>query len=151
MQEFFSISLFITQHLNRSLGARDGVILSKVSKYRRGLSLEENAHFLLSDLGGSMGIDHEYTKPRNPANTCMNYMQYDFGVFNHQDLSIVSKLRRALSFSNFPWVNCNVAHPMTKEPFFGEPYQVFSIDGMKLVVVSAYGGDFILDAGERYP
>src|SRR5699024_6941955 len=89
--------------------------------------------------------------PRNPAITCMNYMQYDFGVFNHQDLSNVSKLRRALSFSNFPWMNCNVAHPMTKEPFFGEPYQVFSINGMKLVVVSGYGGEFIPEAGERNP
>jgi len=151
MQEFFSISLIITQHLNRSLGARGGVSLSKVSRYRRGLSLEENTHILLSDLGGSMGIDHDYSKPRNPAITCMNYMQYDFGVFNHQDLSNVSKLRRALSFSNFPWMNCNVAHPMTKEPFFGEPYQVFSINGMKLVVVSGYGGEFIPEAGERNP
>ena len=151
MQEFFSISLIITQHLNRSLGGRAGVSLSKVSKYKRGLSLEENTHILLSDLGGSMGIDQDFSKPRNPAITCMNYMHYDFGVFNHQDLSNVSKLRRALSFSNFPWMNCNVAHPMTKEPFFGEPYQVFTINGMKLVVVSGYGGDFIPEEGDRDP
>ncbi|KKK33999.1 hypothetical protein WN59_10395 [Salinicoccus sediminis] len=151
MQEFFSISLIITQHLNRSLGTRAGVSLSKVSKYKRGLALEENTHILLSDLGGSMGIDQDFSQPRNPAITCMNYMQYDFGVFNHQDLSNVSKLRRALSFSNFPWMNCNVAHPMTKEPFFGEPYQMFTINGMKLVVVSGYGGDFIPEEGDRDP
>ncbi len=151
MQEFFSISLIITQHLNRSLGDRQGVSLSKVSRYRRGLSLEENTHILLCDLGGSMGIDQDFSKPRNPVITCMNYMNYDFGVFNYQDLSNVSKLRRALSFSSFPWMNCNVAHPMTKEPFFGEPYNVFNINGMKLVVLSGYGGDFIPEKGDKDP
>lgn len=151
MQEFFSISLIITQHLNRSLGGREGVSLSKVSKYRRGLSLEENTHILLCDLGGSLGIDQDFSKPRNPAITCMNYMKYDFGVFNYQDLTNVSKLRRALSFSNFPWMNCNVAHPMTKEPFFGEPYHVFNINGMKLVVVSGYGGTFIPEEKAKDP
>lgn len=151
MQEFFSISLIITQHLNRSLGGRQGVSLSKVSRYKRGLSHEENTHILLCDLGGSLGIDQDFSKPRNPAITCMNYMMYDFGVFNHQDLSNVSKLRRALSFSSFPWMNCNVTHPMTKEPFFGEPYNVFSINGMKLVVLSGYGGTFIPEEKAKNP
>lgn len=151
MQEFFSISLILTQHLNRSLGGREGVSLSKVSRYKRGLSLEENTHILLCDVGGSLGIDQDFSKPRNPAITSMNYMKYDFGVFNYQDLSNISKLRRALSFSAFPWMNCNVAHPMTKEPFFGEPYNVFNINGMKLVILSGYGGDFIPEEGDKDP
>ncbi|WP_411843676.1 hypothetical protein [Salinicoccus sp. HZC-1] len=151
MQEFFSISLIITQHINRSLGDRQGVSLSKVSRYKRSLSLEENTHILLCDLGGAMGIDQEYSKPRNPSITSMNYMQYNFGVFNHQDLSNVSKLRRALSFSDFPWMNCNVAHPMTKEPFFGEPYNVFIINGMKLVILSGYGGDYLPESEKKEP
>lgn len=151
MQEFFNISLVITQHLNRGLGERPGVTLSKASKYKRSLTLEENNHVLLCDLGGSLGIDQGYSVPRNPAITSMNYMNYDFGVFNHQDLSNISRLRRALSFSDFPWMNCNVTHPMTKEPFFGEPYSIFIINGMKLVILSGYGGSFIPEAEKKEP
>ncbi|WP_020007727.1 hypothetical protein [Salinicoccus albus] len=151
MQEFFNISLIITQHLNRGLGERPGVTLSKVSKYKRSLSAEDNNHVLLCDLGGSLGIDQKSSAPRNPAITAMNYMNYEFGVFNHQDVSNISKLRRALSFSDFPWMNCNVGHPRTKEPFFGEPYRVFIVNGMKLIILGSYGGRFIPEAEKKDP
>ncbi|WP_434120989.1 hypothetical protein [Salinicoccus roseus] len=151
MQEFFSVSLILTQHINRQLGKQPGVTLSKVSRYKRGLSFEENNHILLCDLGGTLGIDMEYIAPRNPSITSMNYMGYDFGVFNHQDMSNISHLRRTMSFSNFPWMNCNITHPMTKEPFFGEPYEIYIINGMKLAILGGYAGSFRPEAEKKRP
>ncbi|MFC3420096.1 hypothetical protein ACFOLA_11450 [Salinicoccus hispanicus] len=151
MQEFFSVSLILTQHINRRLGRQSGVTLSKVSRYKREVALEENHHILLCDLGGTLGIDQEYIAPRNPSITSMNYMGYNFGVFNHQDMSNISHLRRTMSFSKFPWMNCNITHPMTKEPFFGEPYEIYSINGMKLAILGGYGGSFRPEAENENP
>src|SRR5699024_1350867 len=74
------------------------------------------------------------------------YMGYNFAVLNHRDLSNVSKLRRAVGFARYPFMNCNIGHPNTKEPFFGEPYKLIDINGMRLAYVSGYAGEF--DAGE---
>ncbi|GAB3063401.1 hypothetical protein ACFOU0_11360 [Salinicoccus sesuvii] len=151
MQEFFSVSLILTQHINRRLGRQSGVTLSKVSRYKREIALEENHHILLCDLGGTLGIDKTYIAPRNPSITGMNYMDYHFGIFNHQDMSNISHLRRTMSFSKFPWMNCNITHPMTKEPFFGEPYEIYNINGMKLAILGGYGGTFRPEADREHP
>ncbi|MFB9860254.1 hypothetical protein ACFPFV_02430 [Salinicoccus siamensis] len=142
MQEFFSVSLILTQHLGRNLGSAPGVTLSKVAKYRRGLLFEQNHHVILADLGGTIGIDLDYITPRNPAITAMNYMDYGFGVLNHKDMANISRLRRSLSFSKFPWMSCNITHPATKEPFFGEPYEIYRTNGMKLAILGGYAGTY---------
>src|SRR5699024_6831420 len=107
---------------------------------------DDNYHVLLGDMGGTLGIDQELKGRRNPGVTAMNYMGYNFAVLNHRDLSNVSKLRRAVGFARYPFMNCNIGHPNTKEPFFGEPYKLIDINGMRLAYVSGYAGEF--DAGE---
>ncbi|MCD2138725.1 hypothetical protein [Salinicoccus halitifaciens] len=142
MQEFFTVKLILTQHLGGKLGMSDDVSLSKVSRYATSINADDNFHVLLGDLGGTLGIDQELRGRRNPAVTAMNYMGYDFAVLNHRDLSNISKLRRAVGFARYPFLNCNIGHPNTKEPFFGEPYEMIDINGMRLAYVSGYAGPF---------
>ncbi len=146
MQEFFTVKLILTQHLGGKLGITDDVSLSKVSRYAGGINPDDNYHVLLGDMGGTLGIDQELRGRRNPAVTAMNYMGYNFAVLNHRDLSNISKLRRAVGFARYPFMNCNIGHPNTKEPFFGEPYQLIDLNGMRLAYVSGYAGKF--DAGD---
>lgn len=146
MQEFFTVKLILTQHLGGKLGMTDDVSLSKVSRYAGSINPDGNYHVLLGDMGGTLGIDQELRGRRNPAVTAMNYMGYNFAVLNHRDLSNVSKLRRAVGFARYPFMNCNIGHPNTKEPFFGEPYQLIDLNGMRLAYVSGYAGEF--DAGD---
>lgn len=142
MQEFFTVKLILTQHLGGKLGMSEDVSLSKVSRYATTINADDNFHVLLGDLGGTLGIDQELRGRRNPAVTAMNYMGYNFAVLNHRDLSNISKLRRAVGFSRYPFLNCNIGHPNTKEPFFGEPYEMIEINGMRLAYVSGYAGPF---------
>src|SRR5699024_9556216 len=51
-----------------------------------------------------------------------------------------------VGFARYPFMNCNIGHPNTKESFFGEPYQLIDINGMRLAYVSGYAGEF--DAGD---
>lgn len=146
MQEFFTVKLILTQHLGGKLGMSDDVSLSKVSRYAGSINADDNYHVLLGDLGGTLGIDQELKGRRNPGVTAMNYMGYNFAVLNHRDLTNVSKLRRAVGFARYPFLNCNIGHPNTKESFFGEPYKLIDINGMRLAYVSGYAGEF--DAGD---
>ncbi len=142
MQEFFTVKLILTQHLGGKLGMSEDVSLSKVSRYATSINADDNFYVLLGDLGGTLGIDQELRGRRNPSVTAMNYMGYDFAVLNHRDLSNISKLRRAVGFARYPFLNCNIGHPNTKEPFFGEPYEMIDINGMRLAYVSGYAGPF---------
>lgn len=146
MQEFFTIKLILTQHLGGKLGMSSDVSLSKVSRYAASINADDNFHVLLGDMGGTLGIDQELKGRRNPGVTAMNYMGYNFAVLNHRDLSNVSKLRRAVGFARYPFMNCNIGHPNTKESFFGEPYKLIDLNGMRLAYVSGYAGEF--DSGD---
>lgn len=147
MQEFFTVKLILTQHLGGKLGMSSDVSLSKVSRYAGSINPDDNFHVLLGDMGGTLGIDLELKGRRNPGVTAMNYMGYNFAVLNHRDLSNVSKLRRAVGFARYPLLNSNIGHPSTKESFFGEPYRLIDINGMRLAYVSGYAGEF--DAGKK--
>lgn len=140
MQEFFTVKLMITQEMAGRLGEVSGPTMAGVSRYNRNLILDDSQHLITFDLGGTLGIDQESTGVRNPSITSMNYMGYDFVSLNSKDLSNISKLRRALGFSIPPFISCNLVHPTTKEPFFGEPYLMLDINGMKVAVIGAYAG-----------
>ena len=140
MQEFFNVKLMITQQMAGRLGEMSGPTLAGVSRYNRNLVLDDGQHLMTFDLGGTLGIDQKSTGVRNPSITAMNYMKYDFGLLNKNDLANISKLRRALGFSIPPFMSCNLVHPLTKEPFFGEPYLMLNIKGMKVAVLGAYAG-----------
>lgn len=143
MQEFFNVKMIVTQHMAGRLAEMEGPTFGKISKYVRNLSFDDDYRVIQCDLGGALGIDRKHKGRRNPSITAMNYMDYNFGALNRNDLSNISKLRRALGFSKFPFMSSNLGHPNTKEPFFGEPYQMLEINGMRLAMTSAYGGDFI--------
>jgi hypothetical protein len=140
MQEYFNVKMMITQQMDEQLGEKSGPTLAGVSRYNRNLILDDSQHLITCDIGGTLGIDKEKTGVRNPSITAMNYMKYDFATLNHRDLSNISKLRRALGYSIAPFISCNLVHPTTKEPFFGEPYLILKINGMRLAIVSAYAG-----------
>lgn len=140
MQEYFNVKMMITQQMAGRLGEMTGPTLAGVSRYNRNLILDDSQHLITCDIGGTLGIDMESTGARNPSITAMNHMKYDFASLNHRDLSNISKLRRALGYSIAPFISCNLVHPTTKEPFFGEPYLMLRINGMQLAIVGAYAG-----------
>src|SRR5690625_4417794 len=67
-------------------------------------------------------------------------------MLRHSTMANIAKLSRAVGIARYPFMNCNISHPNTKEPFFGEPYKLIDINGMRLAYVSGYAGEF--DAGE---
>ncbi|KIL47509.1 bifunctional metallophosphatase/5'-nucleotidase [Jeotgalibacillus campisalis] len=116
--------------------------LARISSYIKEMRKLE-PELLLIDNGDCIQgtpLTYHYAKFRdhlpNPVISVMNYLQYDCAVIgNHEfnyGMSIVSK---AVSQSFFPWLSANILHKVTKESYFGYPYTVKEVNGVKIVIV----------------
>ncbi|WP_227395702.1 bifunctional metallophosphatase/5'-nucleotidase [Jeotgalibacillus aurantiacus] len=77
----------------------------------------------------------------NPLISVMNHLAYDGAVIGEHDFDYgLSCVSRAVSRSFFPWLSANVVHKVTKEPYFGFPYTIKNIKGVKIAIlgITAY-------------
>ncbi|TDL35230.1 bifunctional metallophosphatase/5'-nucleotidase [Jeotgalibacillus sp. S-D1] len=104
---------------------------------------EKDPELLLIDNGDMIQgtpLTYYYSKYRNhlpnPMITIMNHLQYDCATIgNHEfnfGMGVVSK---AVSQSFFPWLSANILHEVTKESYFGYPYTVKEVNGVKVVIL----------------
>ncbi|TFE03684.1 bifunctional UDP-sugar hydrolase/5'-nucleotidase [Jeotgalibacillus sp. R-1-5s-1] len=77
----------------------------------------------------------------NPLISVMNHLSYDGAVIGEHDFDYgLPCVSRAVSRSFFPWLSANVVHKVTKEPYFGFPYTIKNIRGVKIAIlgITAY-------------
>ncbi|WP_166786821.1 bifunctional metallophosphatase/5'-nucleotidase [Jeotgalibacillus salarius] len=113
--------------------------LSSLIKNRR----IEDPELLLFDTGDMLKgspLTYHYAKYNdhmpNPMISIMNHLQYDCATIGEFDFDYgVPFLSRAIGRSFFPWLAANVVHKTTKEPYFGFPYTVKTVKGVKIAIL----------------
>ncbi|MDG5473088.1 bifunctional UDP-sugar hydrolase/5'-nucleotidase [Jeotgalibacillus sp. ET6] len=116
--------------------------LARISSYIKDMRKQE-PDLLLIDNGDCIQgtpLTYHYAKFRdhlpNPVISVMNHLQYDCAVIgNHEFNYGMSIVSRAVSQSFFPWLSANILHRDTKESYFGYPYTVKEVKGVKIVIV----------------
>lgn len=72
----------------------------------------------------------------NPMIACLNALSYDAAVIgNHEFNYGLPFLRKAMEESRFPWLSANLVRKGTEEPFFGRPYLIKELSGVKVGVL----------------
>ncbi|MDZ5712942.1 bifunctional metallophosphatase/5'-nucleotidase [Jeotgalibacillus haloalkalitolerans] len=72
----------------------------------------------------------------NPMISIMNHLEYDCAAIGEYDFDYgLPFLSRAVGRSFFPWLAANVVHKTTKEPYFGFPYTVKTVNGVKVAIL----------------
>ncbi|WP_438444478.1 bifunctional metallophosphatase/5'-nucleotidase [Gorillibacterium sp. sgz5001074] len=72
----------------------------------------------------------------NPMVECLNALSYDAAVIgNHEFNYGLPFLQKAIRESSFPWLSANLVRKGTQEPFFGQPYLVKELAGVKVGVL----------------
>ncbi|KIL50264.1 2',3'-cyclic-nucleotide 2'-phosphodiesterase [Jeotgalibacillus alimentarius] len=113
--------------------------LSSIIKNKR----KEDPELLLFDTGDMLKgspLTYHYAKYNdympNPMISIMNELQYDCGAVGEHDFEYgLPFLSRAISRSFFPWLAANIVHKTTKEPYFGFPYTVKNVKGVKVAIL----------------
>ncbi|GIN86581.1 2',3'-cyclic-nucleotide 2'-phosphodiesterase [Heyndrickxia sporothermodurans] len=78
-------------------------------------------------------INHE--RP-NPMILLANELQYDVAVFGNHEFNYGKDiLAKAVKESHFPWMSANILNKETGEPYFGQPYLIKEINGVKIGIL----------------
>ncbi len=104
---------------------------------------KEHPNLLLIDNGDSIQgtpFTYHYAKLRNhlpnPIVSIMNHLNYNCAIVgNHEFNYGMSIANKAVEESDFPWLSSNIFHKISKEPYFGFPFIVKEIDGVKVVIL----------------
>ncbi|WP_062048890.1 metallophosphoesterase [Bacillus sp. JCM 19034] len=73
---------------------------------------------------------------KNPMVQVLDYLQYDGAVLgNHEFNYGQQQLDKVTSSSSFPWLSANIVKKGTEEPYFGQPYFMKDIKGLKVAVL----------------
>ncbi|AJD90792.1 2',3'-cyclic-nucleotide 2'-phosphodiesterase [Jeotgalibacillus malaysiensis] len=113
--------------------------LSSLIKNRR----QDDPDLLLIDTGDMLKgspLSYHYAKYNdhmpNPMISIMNHLEYDCAAVGEYDFDYgLPFLSRAVGRSFFPWLAANIVHKTTKEPYFGFPYTIKSVKGVKVAVL----------------
>lgn len=113
--------------------------LSSMIKKRR----QDDADLLLLDTGDMLKgspLSYHYAKYNdhmpNPMISIMNHLEYDCAAIGEYDFDYgLPFLSRAIGRSFFPWLAANIVHKTTKEPYFGFPYTIKLIKGVKVAIL----------------
>ncbi|WP_163540077.1 bifunctional UDP-sugar hydrolase/5'-nucleotidase [Gracilibacillus sp. YIM 98692] len=72
----------------------------------------------------------------NPMIQAANEMDYDLAVLgNHEFNYGLNYLQQVIAQSKFPWLAANILDKYSGEPFFGKPYVIREINGMKIACI----------------
>lgn len=79
----------------------------------------------------------EHQEKENPMVGIMNRINIDAGVIGNHEFNFGKKvLQQAVEASNYPWLSANIVDAVTKEPKFGPPYIIKTLDqGIKIAIV----------------
>lgn len=115
-----------------------GKIASLVKKER-----VNNDHVLLIDNGDLIQgtpLTYHYArinhKRPNPMILLANELQYDAAVFGNHEFNYGKEiLANAVKESNFPWMSANIINKESGEPYYGQPYVIKELDGLKVGIL----------------
>lgn len=115
-----------------------GKIASLVKKERL-----NNDHVLLIDNGDLIQgtpLTYHYArinhKRPNPMILLANELQYDAAVFGNHEFNYGKEiLANAVRESNFPWMSANIIDKESGEPYYGQPYVIKELDGLKVGIL----------------
>ncbi|QTD39945.1 bifunctional UDP-sugar hydrolase/5'-nucleotidase [Sporosarcina sp. Te-1] len=104
---------------------------------------EEHEHVLLIDNGDLIqGTPLAYhaikmaSERPNPLIQAANELQYDAAVFgNHEFNYGTNVLEHIIEQANFPWLSANLLDEKTGEPYFGKPYMIQTVGGVKVGIL----------------
>lgn len=104
---------------------------------------KENPNVLLIDNGDSIQgtpLTYHYAKLRNhlpnPVVSIMNHLKYDAAIIgNHEFNYGMSIANKAIEESAFPWLSANILNSISKDPYFGFPFVVKELAGVKVVIL----------------
>ncbi len=102
-----------------------------------------NPHVLLvenGDLIQGTPLTYHYARINsnrpNPMIVLANELNYDAAVFgNHEFNYGKGVLAAAVKEANYPWLSANIVSIETGEPYFGKPYIVKEVEGVKVAIL----------------
>ncbi|MFJ9463196.1 bifunctional metallophosphatase/5'-nucleotidase [Viridibacillus arvi] len=72
----------------------------------------------------------------NPIIQVANYLSYDAAIFGNHEFNFGLKiLSNVVEQSQFPWLGANIVHQDSAEPYFGKPYIIKEIEGIRLAIL----------------
>jgi 2',3'-cyclic-nucleotide 2'-phosphodiesterase / 3'-nucleotidase len=149
LKEEMTIVLLETSDIHGSVlpiryadNAREESGLAKLASIIR-QEREAGGHVIVIDNGDLIqGTPFAYYHARmeqqepNPIIACLNALSYDAAVIgNHEFNYGLPFLQKAVKESGFPWLSANLVHKGTTEPFFGCPYIVKELGGIRVGIL----------------
>lgn len=73
---------------------------------------------------------------KNPMISLLNHLKYDASVIgNHEFNYGMDVLNQAINESNSPWLSANILDEKSKQPYFGRPYIIKEVEGVKIAIL----------------
>jgi len=117
--------------------------LAKIATYIKQIQENEENTILIDNGDCIQGTPLTYHYVRqmqhlpNPMIQTFNMLNYDAAIIgNHEFNYGLPILKRAVSEANFPFLSANILHTETKEPYFGTPYHIKTLNhGFKVAIL----------------
>ncbi|MBK3495830.1 bifunctional metallophosphatase/5'-nucleotidase [Viridibacillus sp. YIM B01967] len=72
----------------------------------------------------------------NPIIQVANYLHYDAAIFGNHEFNFgLNTLSNVVGQSRFPWLGANIVSKKSSLPYFGKPYIIKEIEGIRLAIL----------------